>query len=498
MFAVRQRYYLTKSGALRLRYTLPVVAFSLCLLSAFSHPNLPSLSLPSLSVASLQEAFIQTPALPKTLDIAEKTIEMPRLNSKAVERSVQVLNAPQASGIQKAAFAIQKASEPLKITKKIQAGGTLAGALKEAGLKGHEAYYAVQAIAQHFNPKQVRPGQEVTVEFNEDHDAFTGTQYRSLKRVSLALDPIRSVEVRTDNLADYSAKILKKTVISETVSGAAKIQTSLYGSAAQAGIPSRIIAEVIRAYSWDIDFQRDLRRGDEIQVLYAHNVTKGGDFVSYGDVQYASLNVNGRPMEIYRYETKDGRTDYYTMDGQSVRKSLMRTPVDGARISSGYGMRKHPILGYNKMHKGVDFAAPTGTPIYAAGEGTVEYVGARGAYGKYIRLRHNGQLKTAYAHLHKYKSGIRVGSRVEQGDIIGYVGSTGRSTGPHLHYEVLVNNAQVNPNRVDLPIGKRLSGDELDRFQAYAQILRQEYAILQGDLKMAEGDITESSSFIMN
>ena len=186
------------------------------------------------------------------------------------------------------------------------------------------------------------------------------------------------------------------------------------------------------------------------------------------------------------------------MDGQSVRKSLMRTPVDGARISSGYGMRKHPILGYNKMHKGVDFAAPTGTPIYAAGEGTVEYVGARGAYGKYIRLRHNGQLKTAYAHLHKYKSGIRVGSRVEQGDIIGYVGSTGRSTGPHLHYEVLVNNAQVNPNRVDLPIGKRLSGDELDRFQAYAQILRQEYAILQGDLKMAEGDITESSSFIMN
>ena len=135
MFAVRQRYYLTKSGALRLRYTLPVVAFALCLLSAFSHPNLPSLSLPSLSVASLQEVFIQTPALPKTLDIAEKTIEMPRLNSKAVERSVQVLNAPQASGIQKAAFAIQKASEPLKITKKIQAGGTLAGALKEAGLK---------------------------------------------------------------------------------------------------------------------------------------------------------------------------------------------------------------------------------------------------------------------------------------------------------------------------------------------------------------------------
>lgn len=202
------------------------------------------------------------------------------------------------------------------------------------------------------------------------------------------------------------------------------------------------------------------------EIAYERLVDKEGRTVRYGNVVYANLTLSGKSMPIYRYEDSKGNVDYYGPDGQSVRKALLQTPIDGARISSGFGMRHHPVLGYSKMHKGVDFAARRGTPVMAAGDGIVERASRFGSYGNYIRIRHNSTYKTAYAHLKGFAKGIRKGVRVRQGQIIGYVGTTGRSTGPHLHYEVLANNKQVNPKSAKLPAGRKLAGKELKTFQA--------------------------------
>ena len=184
------------------------------------------------------------------------------------------------------------------------------------------------------------------------------------------------------------------------------------------------------------------------------------------------FKIKKNTLEYFKFLTDDGFIDYFNRQGKNVKKSILKTPLDGARISSSFGMRKHPILGFNKMHKGVDFAAPIGTPVYAGGNGIIEMVGVNGGYGKYIRIRHNNEYKTAYAHLSSYKKGISKGVRVNQGEVIGYVGSTGRSTGPHLHYEIIYQNKQINPLKLKLPSGKILTGDELVRFEKkYKMIL---------------------------
>jgi murein DD-endopeptidase MepM/ murein hydrolase activator NlpD len=220
---------------------------------------------------------------------------------------------------------------------------------------------------------------------------------------------------------------------------------------------------VLKQWAYAVDFQRDLHPGDRFVLLFEEEFHEDGRFARAGAVQMARLDLADKTIAMYRFEASDGTVDYYDRDGISARRVLMRTPIDGARLSSGFGARRHPILGYTRMHKGVDFAAPTGTPIYAAGDGTVEIVETERGFGKYIRIRHNGQLSTAYAHMSRFAR-LAPGARVKQGEIIGYVGSTGRSTGPHLHYEVLVDGAQVNPLSVDLPTGNRLEGRDLAAF----------------------------------
>ena len=191
-----------------------------------------------------------------------------------------------------------------------------------------------------------------------------------------------------------------------------------------------------------------------------------------GDIEYAKIIIKNNTLEYFKFLTDEGFIDYFNRQGKNVKKSILKTPIDGARISSSFGMRKHPISGFNKMHKGVDFAAPIGTPVYAGGNGVIEMVGVNGGYGKYIRIRHNNEYKTAYAHLNSYRKGISKGVRVNQGEVIGYVGSTGRSTGPHLHYEIIYQNKKVNPLKLKLPSGKILKGDELARFEKnYKMIL---------------------------
>tara|TARA_Y100000588_G_C14182382_1_gene894232 strand:+ start:710 stop:1357 length:648 start_codon:yes stop_codon:yes gene_type:complete len=199
--------------------------------------------------------------------------------------------------------------------------------------------------------------------------------------------------------------------------------------------------------------------------MYEVFYNKNRRTVSYGKIKYTNLTLHDNNLEYFLFKTSEGFFDYFNRNGKNVRKALMKTPLDGAKLSSGFGTRKHPILGYNKFHKGIDFAAAIGTPIYAAGNGTIEYAGRNGGYGKYIRIRHNGSYKTAYAHLNNFNKGISKGVRVNQGQIIGYVGSTGLSTGPHLHYEIIYQGKPINPLKMKLPSTKTLKGAELEKFK---------------------------------
>lgn len=363
---------------------------------------------------------------------------------------------------------------------KVAAGDTVAGLLQRAGISSAESYKAVEAMKKHHDPRKIMPGTNVTVRFGPPSDG-------AVRFASMTVDitPVQTVTVSKKEGVFQSA-FLEKKLVTRPQAYAARIETSLYGSAARAGIPAPVIAEAIRAYSWSVDFQRQIRSGDKIELLYDLYETEDGAFVKYGKIRYARLSVGGADLPIYRYQMNNGDIDYFDPEGRSIRKALMKTPVDGARLSSGYGMRKHPVLGYNKMHKGVDFAGPRGTPIYAAGDGVIEHYGRYGAYGNYVRIRHNSALKTAYAHLSKYAKGLAVGKRVKQGDVIGYIGATGRVTGAHLHYEVIENGHQVNPNKIDLPTGEILTGNDLKNFKAHKGILEQHYASYVGGIKFAQ------------
>jgi murein DD-endopeptidase MepM/ murein hydrolase activator NlpD len=242
-----------------------------------------------------------------------------------------------------------------------------------------------------------------------------------------------------------------------------------------AGVPLEILSKAIKLYSFDVDFQRDIQKNDEFEILYEvfFNSIKGS--VSNGNIKYIKLNLHGNNLEYFIFYDDNGHFDYFNKEGKNVRKALMKTPIDGARLSSSYGVRKHPILGYNKLHKGVDFAAPKGTPVYAAGNGVIDFVGRNGGYGNFIRIRHNSSYKTAYAHLNNYNKNIYKGARVNQGETIGYVGSTGKSTGPHLHYEVIYQNKQINPMKMKLPSGKILKDEELKKFNKEVRIIYSDF-----------------------
>ena len=253
------------------------------------------------------------------------------------------------------------------------------------------------------------------------------------------------------------------------------IMSSLYEDGIKAGVPLEILSNAIRLYSFDIDFQRDIKKNTELEISYEKLInSKRGD-VGYGNIKYINLKFKKINLEYFIFKTNENINDYFNKEGKNIKKSLLKTPIDGGRLSSNFGMRKHPISGYNKLHKGVDFAAPKGTPVYAGGDGIIDYVGSNGGYGKYIRIRHNNEYKTAYAHLSRFKKDLYKGLRVNQGEIIGYVGSTGNSTGPHLHYEILYKNKHLNPMTLKLPSGKILKGKELGRFKKNMNSIYSEY-----------------------
>ena len=272
-----------------------------------------------------------------------------------------------------------------------------------------------------------------------------------------------SVEIRKKkDLFEIKENILKlnrkEVVVKNT------INNNLYSAAIEGGIEPNIIIEFARIYGFEIDFQRDIRKNDLFEIYYERFVDENGIVKDTGKIIYASMRVNNREINLYNFKYKN-EEDYYDIKGKSITKSLMKTPINGARLSSAFGMRKHPILGYNKMHRGTDFAAPSGTPIMASGSGTVTRARWCGGGGNCVKIKHNSTYETIYAHMKNFAKGIREGKKVKQGQIIGYVGSTGLSTGPHLHYEVIVNGKKVNSQKLKLPSGKTLKGDERKEFE---------------------------------
>ena len=350
---------------------------------------------------------------------------------------------------------------PPRLTLEVEKGDTLMDILLGQGIARKDAHAAITALTALVDPKRIRPGQELTLTFGPG-----GPAKDRLEAVTMSVSYDRDVAVRRAGDDGFVADQIEKELTREAVRAGGVIQSSLLEAGIAADVPMPVMIELIRAYSFDVDFQRDIQTGDSFDVVFERYFDDRGREVHNGGVHYATLTLSGKAMQVYRYEATDGEEDYFDETGASVRKALLRTPIDGARISSRYGKRRHPILGYNKMHKGIDFAAPSGTPIMAAGSGVIEMAGRNGAYGNYVRIRHKGSYATAYAHLSKLGRGITAGGRVKQGQIIGYVGSTGRSTGPHLNYEVLRDGQQVNPQKVKMPSGRKLEGAELARFQA--------------------------------
>jgi murein DD-endopeptidase MepM/ murein hydrolase activator NlpD len=375
---------------------------------------------------------------------------------------------------------------PNKASVTLKKGGTLTGLLRQEGIGASEAYRAVDALSKHYNPRNMKPGLKVDILFGEDR-VVDGETYKTIAMLDVPFDPIKSARVTLDDAGKFISARHEKEIVYSEKSGEFEVEISLFGSAQKANIPHSVAAEAMRIYSWNVDFQRDLRKGDYLKLLYREaTIKETGEPAGQKEILFAQLTLSDRDLPIYRMEFDDGRVDYFQEDGRSIRKALMRTPINGGRLSSGYGRRKHPVLGYAKMHKGIDFAAPTGTKIYAAGDGVIEYIGRNGSFGNYVRIRHNSKLKTAYAHLNRFEKGLNKGDRVRQGDVIGRVGTTGRSTGPHLHYEVHVDGRQTNPRSVKLPTGEKLKGEMLTAFNKTVQTYQSRYAALQSQIRVAD------------
>ena len=338
----------------------------------------------------------------------------------------------------------------------IKKGQSLNSILSEAGASQKEIFNISKILRQYISLKKINTNQIFEVLTNKDNGEII--------RLTVNLDNINSLHIFKKD-KKFVANKIEKVLYKKTVLGEGLIKSSLFQAAQKENIDAEVVVDFARIFGFEIDFQRDIRKNDIFQIVYDKYVDDDGELQKNGEIIYAYMKNRGREIALYRFVDQKGIPGYYQTNGKSIEKALMKTPINGARLSSTYGMRKHPILGYNKMHRGTDFAAPKGTPIMASGSGIIEMAKWNGAYGKYIRIRHNSKYKTAYAHLNGYARGIKRGAKVRQGQIIGYVGSTGRSTGPHLHYEVLVNGKRRNSQRLKLPSGRTLRGEDREKFE---------------------------------
>ena len=358
----------------------------------------------------------------------------------------------------------------------IRRGNTLMELLEDAGLARLDAYNVIQAMSKTVSPKRIQAGQDIYLTFEKK--VFNHDSTPQLVEMSMPIEFGKELVVKLDD-AGYQSGMNELPTTALRMFASGTINSSLYLTAMDEGVPLGVVNEMILLFSFDVDFQREIWAGDQFELFYERRLTADGEAEETGKILAATLVLRGKELTFYRFEMPDGKVEFFTADGRSARKMLMKTPVDGARLTSRFGSRKHPVLGYTRMHKGLDFGAPKGTPIMAAGDGVIERASPWGSYGNYLRIRHNGTYKTAYAHMTGYARGIKAGVRVKQGQIIGYVGATGRVTGAHLHYEILMNDEQVNPLTLKFPKGESLKVHEMGPFEGQLALVNtQKTAIL--------------------
>jgi len=429
--------------------------------------------------------------MPKAKETANNIVQasVPVLEEVVDSAPIQVMTRA-AQNVQKLATSVIKNKNKAELTTRVVElgkGRTFARMLIDAAIPSNQAIAASSALGKVYDHRKLRAGQEVTLSISSLKDKYTLT--------ALTFEPASTKELSIVRLYDgtYSAELKNTPVERKRIAVKGKIKSSLYLAGAHYGVPKGIMASFIRAYSHQIDFQRDIHSGDSFEILYDQPTARNGSAVGQGVIIYAALHTGGRTFPIYRVTFGDGAVDYFNEKGQSVKRSLLRTPVANARITSPFGRRRHPILGYSRMHKGVDFGARRGTPIFAAGNGVIVKAKWNGGYGKYIKIRHNGRTYTAYAHMKRFAKGLHVGTRVKQGDIIGFVGNTGRSTGPHLHYEVIIDGRPRNPMKISMPTGRVLKGKTLRQFKRGQSKLKEEFhALLQRILNKKNAKIKPS------
>jgi murein DD-endopeptidase MepM/ murein hydrolase activator NlpD len=337
-------------------------------------------------------------------------------------------------------------------------GDTLAGLLDDAGIGAVEAHAAIDRLARHFRPTALRPGDEIAIRLSPGESP-------ALLEIEIEPEPGRTVRVIRQEDGSWSDEQAIAPRSRFLVRAEGLVDGGLFAAMTRSGVPAGMAISLIRILGHEVDFQRDLQPGDRFAVLFDRFRDGDGDILGHGQVLKATLTLSGRTLEIWRHKNRQGETDWYDAQGRSLRRSFMRTPLDGARISSGFGPRSHPVLGFTRMHQGIDFAAPTGTPIYAAADGVIVSAKREGGYGLMVRIRHANSIETRYAHMSRFARNTVAGRRVRQGMVIGAVGSTGLSTGPHLHYEIAVRGRPVNPSR-HVQQTVRLAGADLTAFRA--------------------------------
>ena len=344
-----------------------------------------------------------------------------------------------------------------KIDHKILSGETFDKILEEYLIDKKEILEIKKELSKKVNLNKLNTNQKIQFSIDKSNNLIKDFTFQISNTEKIYLT--KDYSTNSFNQETIVLKLNKKILYRENI-----ILQSLYKSASEQNIPANTIIEFARIYGFQVDFQRDIRKEDRFQIMYEVFLDEDEKIVETGNILFANLILSGEDNSLYYFD-KEGSEGHYDRNGKSIEKALMKTPINGARLSSSYGMRKHPIDGFNKMHRGTDFAAPMGTPIMASGSGVIKKAGWCGGGGNCVQIRHNSTYETIYAHMSKFARGIKSGARVKQGQTIGYVGSTGKSTGPHLHYEVIVNGKKVNSQTLKLPSGKILKGEERKIFE---------------------------------
>jgi len=392
------------------------------------------------------------------LTVVYKSDERIIKKSKSIEISYE---SPDLKTFKK--FLLNQINSPFtNLNYEIKNGDTIQKILKKLKVQNNEIQTVINQYKKYGNPNQLLVGNiiNIIIEKNLTTNKNFVVKFSVPVTKSTTIGIIRDEDNKITS-QKIITKLYKKKTLAENI-----ITKNLYSSAIDAKINPDTIIEFARIFGFEIDFQRDIRKNDYFKIIYEKYFDENGEFIKSGSILFAHMSVNGREISLYKFGD-DKNYGYFDINGKSVEKALMKTPINGARLSSSFGMRKHPISGFTKMHQGTDFAAPMGTPIMASGTGTVTRAKWCGGGGNCIKIKHNSTYDTIYAHMKSFAKGIKVGKKVRQGQIIGFVGSTGMSTGPHLHYEVIINGQKVNSQKLQLPSGKVLKGDEREKFEIH-------------------------------